>query len=217
MKKVLFASLFAAGLLSACSSPSTENTDEATTQEETSAACMYSYNAETTDFNWTAYKFTEKVGVGGTFEEIAVSGTVESDNPLEVIKGLEFDIPISSINTQNPDRDMKIQKFFFGMLDGTENLSGNVVAINGDETAGTAVVSVMMNEVSRDVEMEYTFENNTFNLSTVIDVMNWNAGIGIDSLNEACYELHTGGDGISKLWPEVKLEIVSELATSGCE
>jgi len=217
MKKVVFATLFAAGLATACSSPSTEeNTDGAATQEE-STACMYSYNAETTDFNWTAYKFTEKVGVGGTFDEISVSGTVESDNPLEVIKGLQFDIPISSVNTQNPDRDMKIQKFFFGMLDGTENLKGNVVAINGDATMGTAVVNVMMNQVSRDVEMEYTFENNTFNLSTVIDVMNWNAGIGIDSLNEACYDLHTGSDGISKLWPEVKLEIVSELATSGCE
>ncbi len=40
-------------------------------------------------------------------------------------------------------------------------------------------------------------------LSIHLDVLLWNGEEALKTLNKECYELHTGTDGISKLWPDV--------------
>jgi hypothetical protein len=48
-------------------------------------------------------------------------------------------------------------------------------------------------------------------LSGVIELGNWSAQPNVDALNKVCYDLHKGADGVSKLWPEVKLEVSTTL------
>ncbi len=198
-------------LLASCGqSPAPKETEEITpTSEETMEpkSCEYSFNADSTLVTWTAFKTTEKIGVGGQFDVINVSGTQTAATAEEVFSGASFEIPVNSINTNNPDRDMKIQKFFFGSLTGSEMLSGRLVSI----TANSAEVALSMNGVEKMVNMTYSMNGDAVLLETTINVGEWNAQAGVDALNKECYELHMAGDGVSKLWPEVKIGIRSVL------
>ena len=206
-------SLAASALISACSPGNTDSSEGAASAP--SGDCTYSYNHESTDFSWIAYKFTERAGVGGTFDQVLVSGVVDrAPSPWEAIANLSFEIPVTSVNTQNPDRDGKIQSFFFGTLAGTDTLRGGVVAFN--DSTETVTIRVEMNEMERDIDMKLDRNDLNWNLSTTIDVNGWNAQTGIDSLNAVCYDLHKGADGVSVLWPEVKL-VLSTRFTAHCD
>lgn len=217
--KTLFASLTVgtALFLISCntetkSTDSKESTNK-TKNEASSTNCLYSFNPDSTNVSWTAFKTTEKIGVDGKFDEITITGTQEGDAIEEVFHGASFEIPIQSINTNNPDRDMKIRKFFFGKLAETEKLTGSLKSLNSN---GKGEIVIQMNDMERNVEMDYTLDGDRITLSTVIDVNEWNAQAGIEKLNEECYELHMAADGISKLWPDVKIQITS-LLNKTCE
>lgn len=169
--------------------------------------CQYSYNAGTTMLEWTAFKFTEKTAVKGTFSTINVSAGGVMDDAKELIESLSFSIQTSSVETQNPDRNAKIAKRFFGTI-GTETISGEVKKLSRN---GKAVIAITMNKVTKEVEGEYLLEDGYFTWNATIDVTDWNAIPGIDALNAICKDLHTGADGKSKLWSEVGLSFSTEL------
>lgn len=73
-----------------------------------------------------------------------------------------------------------------------------------------------MNDISIDVEGDYTFESNTFTFDSMVDVASWNGLPGITALNTVCEDLHTGEDGVSKLWSEVQLSFSTTLK-SDCD
>ena len=177
--------------------------EKSTTDEVVAENCVYSFNPDSTTVSWTAFKTTEKIGVGGKFDTVNVTGTQDSEEVNGVFNSASFSIPVSSINTANPDRDMKIRKFFFGSLAGSETLEGSLVSL----ADGKGVVAISMNGVSKEVEMDFTVDGEVVELETTINVGEWNAQAGIDALNTECYELHMAGDGVSKLWPEVKIGI----------
>ncbi len=187
-------------------------TEDQSSEKVNTQVCTYSFNPDSTTVSWTAFKTTEKIGVGGKFDTVNIAGTQSASNMNEVFDGASFSIPVSSINTANPDRDMKIRKFFFGTLAGSQTLEGNLVSLEN----GKGLVALSMNGVSKEVEMDYTIDGDAVQLETTINVGEWNADAGIEALNTECYELHMAGDGVSKLWPEVKIGIRSVLAKT-CE
>lgn len=209
MKKIFFfaASLF---LLSACNNGgnTTQNEVETLESSELQNNCSYTFDAENTKLTWTAYKFTEKVGVSGTFNTYTIGQTKDAEDLVSVFQDAEFEIFTESINSNDEGRDFKIKQYFFGSLASSEVLKGKLVSLNDD---GTASILLRMNEVEKEVDAQYTIENNNITLSAVLDVENFSAAKGISALNEVCLELHKGSDGISKLWPEVKIEITSTL------
>lgn len=170
----------------------------------TDTNCEYAYNAAESEFSFTAFKFNERAGVGGTFDQIEVSGTEGAENRLDAVRNLQFNIPINSINTANSDRDMKIATYFFGTLTGTDNLTGKVVELNED---GTMSFEITMNETSGIIDGTFSFSGDTMLVKSNIDVAKWGAETGINALNEICYDLHKGTDGVSKLWTDVDLSI----------
>ena len=206
--KQLSISIIALAFLASCGqAPQQAESETETPMEEKELTCQYMFNADSTMVSWTAFKTTEKIGVDGKFDEIAISGTSTASVAQDVFANASFEIPISSINTANPDRDKKIQTFFFGSLAGSETLSGKLLSLEGNK--GT--VAIIMNGVEKQVEMDYSMENDAVLLETTINVGEWNAQAGIESLNKECYELHMAGDGVSKLWPEVAIRIRSVL------
>ncbi|MCH9822720.1 YceI family protein [Salibacteraceae bacterium] len=210
---ILFASALA---LAACGS---EGGNEASKTEKkeiklAEEVCNYSYNAESVTASWTAFKFTEKAGVGGKFDSVIVSTSGSVDSPEKMLGELKFEIPISSTNTNNPDRDMKIIEYFFGTLSNTEMISGNIVSAKGNNEEGTAMVNLSMNDKTFQQEVNYKIEGAQVSLMGTIDVGNWNGNDAIAALNKVCDDLHKGEDGISKLWPTVDISIVALLDKS---
>lgn len=161
----------------------------------------YSIVPTTTKIGWTAYKTTEKVGVKGEFKEINVKEK-SGATAKEALNGLEFSIPVSSLFTNNPDRDSKLKKFFFGVMDATELLSGTIKL--SSDTDGS--IELKMNGITNSIPVKYTISGQLVTFSGVMNVDNWNAQNAIASINKACFELHKGPDGVSKTWSEVAIE-----------
>lgn len=215
MKKYInysFAILSSLALVSCGNSAPKEEENTMETSPAVATICTYSYNSGQTNLTWTAYKFTERAGVAGTFDSLSITAKENAAGMQELLKGARFIIPISSINTKNEDRDMKIQKFFFGSMNATTELSGIVMDVEGDNESGSLQLMLTMNELEGPVDMRYLLNGDTLIIEGMIDVNAWNGQTGIERLNQECKQLHTGPDGASVLWPEVKLELRSVLS-----
>ncbi len=94
-----------------------------TTEVEAGALKIVS---DSTKVSWTAYKTTEKIGVGGSFTEITLNDTKTGTSPEAILEGATFSIPVSSLFTDNDDRDSKLKEFFFGVLKNKELISGTL-------------------------------------------------------------------------------------------
>ena len=207
MKKLLFGILSFSLLFTACAPNADKGSESGDEAIEGSKACVYSYNADSTSMTWTGYKFNERVGVSGTFTEIITDGFKESDDIAEVVGNASFKIPVNKVESNNEDRNKKIAVYFFETIN-TPVIFGRINGLNyNGENGGNAEVIIAMNNQEVMVSMPYTFENGVLNMSTTIDVNDWNGQMGINQLNEMCYDLHKGADGVSKLWPEVKIEV----------
>lgn len=163
--------------------------------------CYYTVNESSVVVNWVAYKFTEKEPVQGTFNEVNITGFQTLNSLDNLISGLSFEIPINSINSNNPERDGKIQETFFGSLAETSVIKGYVVSANKDELT----LSLSLNGLTKEVKGTSTFENGLYTFKANLDLKVFNASAAVDALNELCYDLHIGADGISKLWDEVEI------------
>lgn len=204
-RKVYILWIALAGLtLTSCNN---SDTTEAVNDETNEA--VFSYDASTTEVGFTAYKFTNKAGVSGTFNEVNLSGDLSGATALDVLIGAKFSIPTSSVNTKDEGRDAKIANFFFGTIK-TDLLSGEVESI--DDENNTLTLSITMNGVSHNVTGEYTLDGNNFSFIADINVEDWSAENGIEALNNECYDLHKGEDGVSKLWPDVTISFKTTFA-----
>lgn len=212
--KYLFTLISFTLIFSACNNAGNQTESESQSSDamkssSSSETCTYEFDRANTKVAWTAYKTNEKIGVGGEFTEFEVTVPESSSNMLDIVNGAEFKIPVSSTETKNEDRNMKIVKYFFGVLTGTDHITGQITSLDGDDKSGTAKVMLNINSMSNSVDMQYSIEGETITLKEDIDVTKWNAQSGIDSLNQVCYDLHKGADGVSKLWPNVSLSITS--------
>lgn len=193
-----------------CGGDATKDTSE--TKKDKKASCFYSYNSGSSILEWTSFKFTEKTPVKGTFNDIKVEGLEKSDDPIKLIESLSFTISTVSVETNNDDRNAKIAKLFFGTIN-TENITGSVKSLKKN---GKATISLKMNSQEHHIIGNYTLVDGKFDFSSTIDVLKWNAGKGLSTLNQECKDLHTSTDGKSKLWSEVELKFSTELM-SDCD
>tara|TARA_B110000046_G_C12833934_1_gene330629 strand:- start:47 stop:667 length:621 start_codon:yes stop_codon:yes gene_type:complete len=161
----------------------------------------YTLDQSTSKVGWTGYKTTDKVPVKGEFKKITISNPKSSGNASKLLDGVEFSIPVSSIFSNNEDRDGKLQKFFFGIMDQTELLSGKITLKN--ESTGS--LTVKMNAMSKSLPINYTFKDSKFTFSGTMNLDEWGGQAAIASINKVCENLHKGADGISKTWNEVEI------------
>lgn len=201
----VFAFVLAFNLIS-CKSENKSVTKEPTIEKEPkkSKAAFNVSNADT-EIKFTAYKTTDKIGVGGAFKKIDITNGGEGNTLKEAINDTEFSIPVSSLATMDSSRDYKIKKFFFGIMDNTKLLSGKLQLV--DDANGIA--NITMNGETKPVPFVYTIQRNEFNMKATIDINNWNASKALASLNKVCEDLHKGADGVSKTWSEVDLNITT--------
>ncbi|EMJ93482.1 YceI family protein [Leptospira alstonii] len=178
--------------------------------------CTYSYDHASTKFGWKAFKFTEKTGVGGSFDKIEVVGTTAGNSPEKALKGLKFTIDPNTVNSGNNDRDAKIKSAFFYPLKKNGKIEGKVVSaeLNSDKTTGKGVISLAFNGVVKNLDVIFTLqEGNRLSANSKLELGDFKALTAVDALNQVCKELHKGKDGVSKLWPEIELTITTQLKT----
>ena len=207
MKKNLLIFGFASVLMMSCSEETTTETAEHEEEVKVEEVCTYKYDAESTVIGWTAFKFTEKTGVKGFFENADVMIANESEDMLQTLSGATFTIPVNTINSQNPERDVKIQEHFFGTMEATEVISGMVKSIDNK----TALVDLSMNGKTVEYNGNVTVDGEKVIFETTIDMVDFEAQTSVDALNTVCETLHTGNDGVSKLWSEVDIKVETTL------
>lgn len=161
----------------------------------------FSLDDSTAKIEWTAYKTTEKIAVKGEFTKISITNAKTSKNAFDLINGIEFSIPVSSIFSNNEDRDNKLNKFFFGVMDNTQLLSGKIT-ITDDQTGS---LTITMNTITNSFPITFTITENEFSMTGVMNLADWNGQAAIESLNKACFVLHKAVDGVSKTWNDVQI------------
>jgi hypothetical protein len=85
----------------------------------------------------------------------------------------------------------------------TEVIKGKILSVSTDD--GT--MELIMNNLTQEVDYTYNLEGDTLHLTALVDLLKWDADEALDKLNEVCYDLHKGADGISKLWADLTIEV----------
>lgn len=170
--------------------------------EKIEVSTDYSLDLNSAKIEWTAYKTTDKIAVKGEFKKVEFTNSKTATKAIDAINGTAFSIPVSSIFSNNEDRDSKLQKFFFGVMDNTTLLTGKIAISN--ENSGELTIS--MNAMTQNLPFSYTLIDNTFALKGTMDLEQWNGGKAISSINEACLDKHKAADGISKTWNDVQID-----------
>jgi hypothetical protein len=214
MNKVFWISgiIFAGSFFSSCNEMEEQQKEAVETQtivlEE---SCLYSYDADASSVNWIAFKTTSKVGVGGTFESVIVELPDTVYSPMEALEKVSFKVIASSVFTNNPERDATLREYFFGTLEDAGNIEGKVKMAEGDNNAGSGVVLIKMNNISRDIGFKYVVESDVITIIMNLDLDSFHGKEAIKTLNKECGELHAGEDGVSKLWPNIEIEVIAAL------
>ncbi|MBQ19732.1 MAG: YceI family protein [Vicingaceae bacterium] len=210
MKKIIFPTVIITSLfLISCGD---NNKDKNNTIDSSEPICFYEYTkTSSATVSWTAFKTTEKVGVGGTFNQVMVKGGEKSTKITDVLSGINFTIMTESTFTKDESRDKKIIESFFGAMDATDLIIGQVKSAKGNNENGTCTFYLTLNNIEKEVILDYTVNDNKVSLTGEIDLINWNGDNAIASLNKVCEDLHKGEDGVSKLWSVVQLNIEASL------
>ena len=167
-------------------------------------AKMYTIMADSTIIGWTAYKTTAKVPVKGQFSELTIENVKKDSTMLGALNGLKFKIPVKSLFTNDTIRDGKLKKFFFGAMENTTSIKG-ILHLNNENTS---MVELTMNGITRELPIAYIMTDNKVTIVGNMELDNWQAKAALEALNVVCKDLHTGDDGISKTWSDVKIEVI---------
>jgi len=178
--------LFASFLFFACASesePANKEEMDVVKTEEVEETCLYTYNADSTSLNWTAFKTTDRVGVNGSFKKLKVSVADSAYSIKEVMESVEFVVDVNSIFTNNPERDETLRKFFFASLEDGGEIYGEVKIVEGDNRSGGGTVKLKLNGIARDVGFEYEVSGANVLLRTKINLDSFNGQGAIETLN----------------------------------
>jgi hypothetical protein len=151
---------------------------------------------------WTAYKFTNKVGVSGTFDTYTFDSKNTSGSIENILNKSKLLIPTESVNSGNAIRDFKLETYFFKAFN-TTMLKGTITNAKASE----GELKLKMNGITHKTPYTYAFANDTIVLFTNLNLTKWKAEKALKKLNNECFELHKGADGLSVLWPDVDVAI----------
>jgi polyisoprenoid-binding protein YceI len=172
--------------------------------------CKFDYDPAATKLTWKAFKFSARTGVEGSFDTFSVTEKIEGKTAVELAGKIKFKIDVNSVNTKNPERDVKIKSAFFGTMKNTKEITGSFRNIKLKGEIGTADLVLKMNGVEKTNPVTFSLkEGKNIELKTTLDVFKWGAQNSIETLNKICSERHTDKDGVSKLWNDVEIIITS--------
>ena len=167
-----------------------------------------SYTIQSVQPEWTAYKFSDKTPVSGSFNRVLLSSKKTAPTIADALKGLSLKIDTSSVESNNAARDKTIAKEFFARFQSKSTIHSTILAANGDEKKGTLLIQLDMNNTQKAYTFTYQKEDSSITANAVMDMMDFDLQQPLAAIHSACTELHMGSDGIAKTWSEVALRAV---------
>ena len=162
----------------------------------------YAIDTKGVKVQWIAYKFTDKTGVKGTFNELNCIPKNETGSIAEILKGLTLKIPTATVASGNAIRDFKLRTHFFSTFN-THKLTGTIFHIKDYE----GFLKLKMNSKDLIIPFTYSVEADTIKLFTHLNLLEWSGQPALTELSKQCNEFNKGDDGVSKLWPGVDVSI----------
>lgn len=181
--------IMAALFLTACS--------EKKTQEQ---AYLYPVQ-DSIKVEWTAYKTTDKLPVKGNFTTVNLDSYGQGATVASVLDGTEFSINAMELITGDESRDTKIKESFFGLMNEPGVIKGEFIQSGNEWFVKLKMNGVTVEKLPTKVEIT----ENTAQISASIQLADFKALEVLEALNKACFDLHIGGDGISKTWDVVDI------------
>ncbi len=204
MKKLFIAISTCAMLVNVSCKKKEENKTSIPTEKTLTESYQVSSTGSRVD--WTGYKFTEKKGVTGTFKTITILNAPKATSAVDAFNGVDFTIPVSSLDSKNEIRDSKLKSLFFGMMENTTLLSGSFV------TEGKQIfLNLTMNNTTKKIPLSHTVAGRNVRLQGKLNITDFDAIKAFNSIHKACEVLHTGTDGVSKTWDEVGIDALVNL------
>lgn len=203
MSKYFAVAILSLGLLASCGESSESKSDNKKSKKNTE----WTFNPSNTKVQWTAFKTTSRVGVKGAFEQFTVDYNKEYKSVEELLSSVKFSIPIASLNTGNPGRDQLIKAFFFGTMTNTDTIHGSFTMADHD----VLTLKLKLNDMEHIQSANYTSRNDSVFVNCNLEMSHWNALNAVEALNEKCFDVHKGADGVSKTWSDVDVLISAKL------
>ncbi|MDY0121985.1 MAG: YceI family protein [Sulfurimonas sp.] len=168
----------------------------------TSSALFAQCNFDSQDIKvgWTAFKTYEKIGVGGSFDKVALSSSSAS-SLAKTLEGTSVEIDTSSVNTNHAERDATLVKSFFEVQN-TSSIKAKILKVSEKSLD----VAIEMNGVTRTIPFKYTKSEGKVEAHGVIDLGDFHMLLALGAINKACYDLHAG-----KTWQDVSLSFTLQL------
>lgn len=169
--------------------------------------CIYSIIEDSSKVTWTGFKYTEKTGVSGTFNNIQVVSK-PSQSLKQLLNTISFSVDTNSIDSGNSARDMTLKKTVFGYLKEPNTIKGMVATVESKRLN----IKMTMNE-TMTTEFLYKFDPQTEKIvaQSTIDLTEYGLLKSYKAVAKACKALHTGEDGVSKTWTDVDLKLETQV------
>lgn len=164
--------------------------------------CKHEIEKDSVQILWTAFKFTERVSVKGHFDSIQV----ESDSELEfenLLKSTKIQFNIKNIQSNFIDRDSHIRQFFVPGIAQAGVVKGEVQNVEGNQ----ALITLYINNISRVIPFDISVQKNILQLRGTLNLEDFQLQSQIKNLSTATMPMHTGSDGIPKMWPDLEIQI----------
>jgi len=157
------------------------------------------YQAQQINVGWEAYKTPLKIGVGGTFDKVAIKAA-DTSSKKSFLQTSTLTIDTASINSKNRGRDAKLVKYFFA-VQGVKNITAKVVAVS-DKIIN---IDITMNGITKTVPMKLNATDKV-EAQGYIDLADFNMLASLAGINKACFSKHKG-----KTWQDVAIKFELEI------
>ncbi|MCB9094980.1 MAG: hypothetical protein H6621_07940 [Halobacteriovoraceae bacterium] len=170
--------------------------------------CTYNFDADSAKVEFTGYKFTEKVGVKGTFKDFKISAPSKAPSLEGIVGNSSFWLDEMTIDAGKTARNVNIINGLFKEMAGT-SIRG--VVTNFDKVSKMLTFKLFIGDKTEDVKMVFSHDGERFLAEGKIDLIKIGLKSAFESLSKTCQTFHKGKDGVSKTWSEVALRVTANI------
>ncbi len=138
------------------------------------------------DVKWTGYKTEAKAPVSGGFNTVKFDIT-SSDNLSDFLKSSKVTIDSRSLESKNAFRNNNIISTLFSLAS-SETIEGSISKV--DEKNKTLVLDVTMNNITKNVPMNYELLNGKIIAKGSIDILDYNLKDSYLAYAKKCASFH---------------------------
>lgn len=168
--------------------------------------CVHNLDVDSTKVIWKAYKFSERVSVTGHFDSLSIQSP-EKATIAQLLTGTQISFPLASVRTDLLERDDNIRKFFVAGIAEQGRVHAQVQAVQGS----SVWVVIRLNGRQQVFPMTWSVDSGALLINGKIELDSFALTENISRLSQGVAPMHTGSDGLSKMWPDIDLTIQSPL------